>query len=230
MKVTEKLEREENRNKIKEMMFSKAHAKKMFGPYNKVYLIGKIEEKWEEENNSRYSTMISIVRLSRTVDRIKIEVPRRLINTEDFPVETLIRVAGDYKSYTNNGESFRYIRVKDIKKTEEEDYFEENNLVYLRGFICNEPYYHISEKQQKVITAFCLAVPRRDDKKICAADYIYCVSWGEDAERIRYCKKGQELEFFGRAQSRYFYKGDFWNTDPVEVYEVSISASELWLL
>lgn len=213
---------------LEDIIIKMSRNRKNFGEYNKVMLVGTIEEKPTRKNNKFFYTTISVERPSGTVDNIPLEISEKKLISKGIKKGSLVEIQGDFKSYMQQGHREMFLNAKEVRKIEGLD--ENPSLIYLRGYICHEPYYHETATVHKHITAFTLAIPRNPDNKRSKADYLQCLAWECDSQMIKNCQVGQEVELYGRIQSRHFYPGNDMNVEPVKVCEVSIYKHQVWLL
>lgn len=89
----------------------------------------------------------------------------------------LVKITGAFTSAVRNGHKKSYITAKKIEFLETDDKFEDVNIICLRGFMCDKPYYREKQKSKKGektkrgISTFCLAVPRKVKKMMKLTTY-----------------------------------------------------------
>lgn len=202
---------------------------KVFAEDNKAYVMGQISRVngiSYGKNEKFQEIRVEVPRTSGKSDFVLIRVPCYLIS-KDVSLDRgqWIEAAGEYRSFVRNGRKKMFVYVKwiffhDEKPALEGDY----NLVYINGYICNEPLYKRVYSGFSELSAFCVAVQRKYSTSNKEADYIHCIAWGDDVSVIRQLDIGQKIGFYGRIQSRVFYKHSS-NENismPTEVNEVSI--------
>lgn len=180
---------------------------KDYGKYNKVLIIGHVEENLGE-NEWRYMIRIRVKRNSDKYDFLYAEVKKVLVD-RTIRKGDLVKITGAFTSAVWNGHKKSYITAKKIEFLETDDKFEDVNIICLRGFMCDKPYYREKqkskkgEKTKKGISTFCLAVPRKV-KKNDETDYIQCVAWKIDAALVKDLEPRQEILLYGRIEYREF--------------------------
>ena len=88
-------------------------------------------------------------------------------------------------------------------------------MVYIRGSICKPPFFKVTPNNKK-ITELVIKVNRNDDY----SEYIPAITWFYDAYEAREWALGDEVELYGRFQSREYHNGE------KVTYEVSVSKVE----
>ena len=104
-----------------------------------------------------------------------------------------------------------------------EDILANPNEIFLNGFICKTPVYRTTPFGRE-ITDLLIAVNRSYGK----SDYIPCIAWGRNAKFAGGLEVGNNIEIWGRVQSRNYQKK--LENDEIEertAYEVSISKIDL---
>lgn len=203
----------------------------MINETNYVHIIGKVAEEpdfnHEIYGEKFYIFSVYIKRLSKSFDVLPILISERLIDIKRLKKETPIELEGQYRSFNNlKGTRSRLVlnifaREARLFTDEIDDAYE--NLIYFKGFVCKKPNYRTTPFGRE-ITDMLLAVNRAYNK----SDYIPCISWGRNA---RFCEKllvGQEIQVWGRVQSRgYEKKFPDGNIIKRVAYEVSLTKLEL---
>lgn len=194
---------------------------------NRVTLSGEIVSNFEFSHEvygeKFYKAQLKSERLSDKSDIIPIMASERLINFTDDWVGQFVRICGQFRSY-NKHEKDRnrielFVFVRDIESLQDED----ENKIFLDGYICKKPIYRKTPFGRK-ITDILLAVNRPYGK----SDYIPCICWGRNARFAEGLSVGTRLNVYGRIQSREYMKriGD----DEFEkriAYEMSVSKMEV---
>lgn len=206
----------------------------IFGVFNKVWLSGKIEEDFKYSHNkcgrNFYKIRIECLRKSGTKDIIPVIIPEELISANILKEESrgkYVEVSGELRSNDSRGTDGKrhlhiYVFAKFINVCEREEDLKEAvdlNLIYLDGHLCRQPAFR-ETFFNKEITDLIISV-RRDTKK----NYIPCVAWGKLAHRVNAHEIGDRIAFYGRIQSRQYFKRfseDSEEGEIKEVYEVSI--------
>ena len=195
---------------------------------NKVAVVGTITEKYVYDHmvfgESFYRTAISLTRKSGKADVIPVMISERLIDVTEDMRGGRVALFGEYRSF-NQCERERtklilFIFCQEIRPAEDYEQEDENN-VYLNGFICKKPTYRKTPLGRE-ITDLLVAVNRPYGK----TDYIPCVAWGMDARRTEGYEIGTRVQLYGRIESREYTKKI--NEDECEqrtAYEISVNAS-----
>lgn len=203
---------------------------------NKARICGIIKEEFERISKSSqeefYETKVEVERLSGTKDYVPIIVSSLLmpeVSTEKFEGK-YVQVGGSFCSSDMLGEDgrshhlklFLFATIIDVYESEEAfEKLENPNLIYLKGTICKEPFFRTTPRGREV-TDLMLAVKRTSEK----TDYIPCVVWGMNARYASILTAGDEIEVYGRIQSRVYFKSSSPDSEYGEyknAYEVSIS-------
>lgn len=193
-----------------------------FANNNKAWIAGTLEEEFEfdyEINGVRfYRGIVACKRTSGTVDHIPVIVSNQVLpETDEAELKgCYVEVAGEYRTKIDkNSKKSLYLYSKYFRffyKVEDE---EDENLVFLSGNLCKEPYFKRTSVDKR-ITSSMLAVNRNNRK----AAYIPIIAWNKNAGLMKDLKKGTKVEIYGRMQSREHTNK---NGKEVEWYEVSIS-------
>jgi len=208
---------------------------RLFSKFNKVFVSGRIEAEptysHEVFGNKFYKTRIRVKRISETEDLVPIIISDLLIKKAQMEGSLegkWVKVAGQFKSHNKMGEDGRrhlnvFLFVKAIKIYENKDELEETintNLIYLNGHICKPPVYRVTPLKRK-ITDLIIKVNRSYGKP----DYIPCIAWGTTAKWAKDLEVGNQVEIYGRVQSREYFKRyspDSKTGEYKETYEISI--------
>ena len=203
---------------------------------NHITLMGKVtsEKRFSHEiyGEKFYVFDISVPRLSGSSDIIPVTISERLLIGDDIKVDSKVIIDGQFRSYNSyeNEKSRLVLTVfaKDIKLTENQE--EEvkagkdiiSNEVTLTGYICKKPIYRKTPFGREIADVL-LAVNRAYNK----SDYIPCIAWGRNAKFAGNLEVGDNIELWGRIQSRTYIKRDE-NGEAEErtAYEVSLSKIE----
>ena len=95
------------------------------------------------------------------------------------------------------------------------------NKVELLGRLTKDIELKYTQNDNKAITRFTLAVPRKNKNK--EVDYIGCIAWVKTAELLqKYCKKGSQIGLVGRLQI-----GQYDDKDGKRVYTTDVVVEEL---
>lgn len=199
---------------------------------NKAELCGRILNDFlfshEVYGKEFYTSMISIERLSKTIDSIPIMVSERLVDVKTDWTGRFVKVSGQCRSYDKHeGEKNHLVLSVFVREFEE---FEEipfsNNYsshISLDGYICKSPIYRKTPLGREIADIL-LAVNRPYGK----IDYIPCIAWGRNARFASGLEVGARIQIEGRIQSREYQKqiSDD-ETETRTAYEVSVSRLEV---
>lgn len=206
----------------------------LFSEFNKVFVSGRIEEDFEYSHRTfwkeYYRTRVRITRLSGTDDLVPIVVSNLVLSKEKIKKSLKgkwVEVAGQFRSYNRLGEDgrkhldlFLYVTLINIYDNKEEMKEIENvNSIYLKGYLCKKPIYRITPLGSQITEVF-IAVNRPNGE----SDYIPCITWDRDAKWSRKLEVGNQVEIYGRIQSRKYFKRYSPDTDEgkyKETYEIS---------
>jgi len=167
-----------------------------------------------------------VFRLSNATDIMPVTVSERIVDAAGLPMGTGISVCGQIRSYNSYVEEDRRNKLvltvfaRDIEATGEENLPETNpNEVYLNGFVCKPPVYRTTPFGREIADIL-LAVNRSYNK----SDYIPCIAWGRNARYAEKLTVGDNIQIWGRMQSRTYQK-KYETGEIIEkvAYEVSVS-------
>lgn len=213
-------------------------SKKLFSEFNKVFISGRIEKKFEKSHKvmreTFYKTRVRVERPSGKKDLVPIMVSELLLKKEEKKQSIKgkwVEVAGQFRSYDKIGEDGckhleNFLFVTEINFYEYEDELDEvanSNLIYLEGYLCKPPVYRETSLGSE-ITDFMLAVNRKYRK----SDYIPCIIRGRVARWVSEFEVGSCVKLYGRVQSREYFKryskdsdaGGFKTTYEISVMEI----------
>lgn len=165
-----------------------------------------------------YTMPVKVKRLSDVYDYITVTLQENMI----FGLEEgqVVTVCGQYRSYNNySGVGNKLILTLFANEIREECETENPNTIYLNGYICKQPVYRTTPFGRE-ITDIIVAVNRNFGK----SDYIPCIAWGRNAKYAARLNVGDNIEIWGRIQSRN-YKKKISDEEIVEktAFEVSVT-------
>ena len=202
----------------------------MENPNNHMTACGKLESapvlSHEVMNEPFYTGTLLVKRLSGTVDRIPITLPGKLISDTHLPLDALLLVTGQVRSYNKvidgAGRLMVTLFVQSIQVTSEN---ETMNRVELSGALSKPPIYR-STPFGREICDMMLAVNRAFGK----SDYIPCIAWGRNAQYASRFQVGDKLRISGRLQSREYQKlmdnGEYIVRNAFEVSAFTLDAED----
>jgi hypothetical protein len=136
-------------------------------------------------------------------------------------------IIGEMRSYNlrceDRAKLILSVFAKEIDIVDEDFTVENNNIIFLNGYICKEPILRVTPESDRRIADVLLAVNRKYDK----SDYIPSICWGANAKFASRLNVGTNVKAIGRIQSREYIKKDDPNREVHTSYEVSISRIDL---
>ncbi len=194
---------------------------------NSVTLVGRVA-KVPQYSHSHcgekfYGFVIEVRRLSDALDSINVTISEKLLGDADLRQGAEIEIEGQYRSYNNysgvGNKLVLTVFVQSIRPADENSDFANPNKIYLNGFVCKEPVYRTTPFGRE-ITDMIIAVNRAYGK----SDYIPCIAWGRNAKYASKFEVGNNVEIWGRIQSRQYIKRfDDGEEEIKTAYEISIS-------
>ncbi|HRX13638.1 MAG TPA: single-stranded DNA-binding protein [Eubacteriales bacterium] len=167
-----------------------------------------------------YQIMLEVRRLSDMSDIIPVTLSEKLLGVTDISVDQMVTVVGQFRSYNKIMESRSKLMLTvfaiDIMPIDETI---NTNTIELIGFVCKPPIFRTTPFNREICDIL-LAVNRAYNK----SDYIPTIAWGRNARSMKYLSVGEQVQVFGRIQSRNYTKR--LSDSVVEnriAYEVSIS-------
>lgn len=185
---------------------------------------GALRESHKSYGETFYQFPLGICRRSGYVDEIQIIISERLIWQNMPEVGTRVHIGGQVRTY-NEADGGRnklnvtvFAREFSVCTGECDCGREDENLIFLSGFLCKEPILRVSPLGREICDIM-LAVNRMYNK----SDYIPCIAWGRNAIYAGSLHVGSPLSITGRIQSREYRKKEEDGSAVVKVaYEVSI--------
>lgn len=193
---------------------------------NQVYLSGQIASEIEFSHEIMgekfFDTTVSVERLSGQTDIIPITISDRLMEGQNFEIDNLIGLIGQFRSYNKivDGKSKLVLRVfvRELCECDENA----PNVIELEGFVCKPPVYRTTPFKREIADLL-IAVNRAYNK----SDYIPAIAWGRNARYASTFNVGDKIHLVGRIQSRIYQKSlDDGTIEERVAYEVSITKFE----
>lgn len=174
-----------------------------------------------------YIFTAEVPRLSDAKDLIKVTVSEKLICAVPFEVGDVLSIKGQFRSYNNfssvGNRLILTVFVKDMELCGEEEYLQNPNSIYLKGYVCKLPVYRTTPFGRE-ITDLLVAVNRSYNK----SDYIPCIAWGRNAKYAAKLSVGDCVCINGRIQSRNYQKRiDDETVENKTAYEISVSKIDI---
>lgn len=200
-------------------------------PNNKIWISGIIEDEFEFSHEvfgeSFFKTRVKVKRDSGQEDFIPITISERLTDLSKLEKGTKVEAGGQLRTYNkhnNDGSNhlviYLFVRVINVKE-EDEITMNDENIIYLDGYICKPPIYRKTPLGREIADLL-IAVNRPYGK----SDYIPCIAWGRNARWASSFEVGNNIEICGRIQSREYlkrYSPDSEEGEKKMAYEVSIN-------
>ena len=164
-----------------------------------------------------YAFPLQVRRLSGNTDTVNILLRQSLLAGLELQDRAKLYVEGQLRSFNNRrGEGARLVITvfaRSLGFCDEED----SNLVQLRGTLCRPPNLRTTPMGRDICDLM-LAVNRRYGR----SDYLPCICWGLQARQAAAWAVGDQVQLYGRLQSRAYIK--LTEDGPVEktAYEVSV--------
>lgn len=190
---------------------------------NKVELLGKIMSnfKYDHSINSEnfYTTVMDVERSSGNHDYVILMVSDHEIYVDEDLTDRYVSVTGTLRTHNIKDENNDAVHLKILV------YVDTLDLVDMTGDCIGNNYIHIVGNICKIkpirktpfgrtICDLIVAVNRPYSK----SDYIPCICWGNNADKISEYKVGASVDISGRIQSRTYSKGD----EEKIAYELSV--------
>ena len=180
-------------------------------------------------NEGFYRFDLATKRLSGTTDILPVTVSERLLDPLALPVGAAVQITGQIRSYNRPAKKLtltvftQEITLLDTAArldpgcmAEPIDHPADNaNDVYLYGYIYKPPIYRLTPNGRKIADLL-VAVDRPYDK----TDIIPCILWGRNARYTGQLSVGDNLQLWGRMQSRQYIKTN--QPQVMTAYEVSV--------
>lgn len=165
-----------------------------------------------------YKSFVVVERNSGVIDYVPVIIPEDLL--EDDYSGLNVHVTGSIQSYNMHTPEktslIVYVYVNHLSIDDSASYV---NKIELEGYVCNKPKLRNTSKTNRIISDIMLA----NNRPYYGCDYIPCICWGDDAEKIVALGTGAYVKFNGRFQSREYRK--YINETEYDVkttYEVSV--------
>lgn len=193
---------------------------------NYAELVGKIvkepEFDYEAHGKKYYMTVMHVERLSGVIDKIPLMIPEDLMS--EVLIEKRVYVSGQFSSYmVHYADRNRLLLYVFVNKIEQFDSPEDDNLLFLDGFICKDPILR-ETPNGRWICDLMIAVSRNNHK---FSDYIPTIVWGRNARYAGMLSIGTNVRLYGRIQSREYTKITDDGTLMKTAYEFSVGRMEV---
>ena len=172
---------------------------------NQIRLCGTLETApvFSHENHGRrfYRFLLSVERLSGTVDLLPVLADWELLDETDVAWGERILVKGQIRSYNQPSPTGRRLIISVYAESMELCDLPPENEVVLTGALCKDPIYRRTPLGREICDVM-LAVNRPYHR----TDYLPCIFWGRTARRVALRNVGDRLTLTGRLQSRIYTK------------------------
>ncbi len=176
----------------------------------------------ENHGQKFYHFYLEVPRLSGTADAVRVVVPERVLLSTELEQGDLLFVQGQIRSYnehTPEGHRLRVFAYADFLQCREG---EPLNDISLNGTLCKPPVYRRTPLGREICDLM-LAVPRGYRR----TDYLPCIAWGQTARLVAGLTPGDQLELFGRLQSRTYTKNTENGQKTRTTYEISVQSAQV---
>ena len=172
---------------------------------NEVFVIAEAMENFQfshrKDDQNFFKALIAIPRTSGTIDYITLVAPERLVDRKKDYKGCAVPVTGRFRSRNYIDETGQhtslYLEAFDMRCMNVDEVFAHNEI-YLEGNICKKGLYRETQGGKKVMNAI-LAVECKDDG---SKDYLPCMFWNGNAERVNSMMVGTRIRLTGRIQSQ----------------------------
>lgn len=199
---------------------------------NKVVLNGTNAEEFQFSHEiygeGFYMAKITVERDSGISDIIPIMVSERLADVKGSWTGQVVRITGQFRSYNKHEENKNRLVLsvfaREFEVWEDDGTIKpiDENSIFLDGYICKQPIYRKTPLGREIADIL-LAVNRPYGK----SDYIPCIAWGRNARHISGFNIGDNVQLWGRIQSREYTKKISENeVEERTAYEVSVQKLE----
>ena len=193
---------------------------------NTILLRGELEQlpQFSHENHHKrfYRFVLSVPRLSGTVDLLPVIAEEQLINTMDLFGGAMVQVQGQIRSHNLRENGIRrlliFVFASAICTTDEPA----TNEVVLQGPLCRQPILRRTPLGREICDVM-LAVPRAFKR----ADYLPCILWGRTAQEVSNCHTSDVIRIQGRLQSRVYSKLSEEGMQERTTYEISALTAQI---
>ncbi len=198
----------------------------MFQAENTLILAGKVvssptfSHKTHEFTFMRFT--IGVMRLSGVCDNICVLINKKAIDELNLACGDFVEIQGELRSYNNKSGVGNKLVITAFARVIKIIAPENRNELHLCGTICKDPVYRRTPLGREICDLM-VAINRRYGR----ADYLPCIAWGKNAQRVAEFNVGDDIEIHGRIQSREYIKTIEDESCVRTTYEVSVSQVEL---
>ena len=172
---------------------------------NRIRLCGDMDNLpvFSHENHGRrfYRFLLSVRRLSGTIDRLPVLTDWALLDASDVAPGETVEMEGQIRSYNLQAEDGRHLLISAYAERLTCCPETHDNQAELTGTLCRDPIFRRTPLGREICDAM-LAVNRPYHR----TDYIPCIFWGRTAREIALLSTGARVHLTGRLQSREYAK------------------------
>ena len=193
---------------------------------NTILLRGELLElpQFSHENHHKrfYRFLLSVPRLSGTVDTLPVIAEESVLNHMDLSGGEMLCVTGQIRSHNSRENGIRRLLIFVFATEIIVQDGEPINEVTLAGPLCRNPTYRRTPLGREICDVM-LALPRAFHR----ADYLPCILWGRTAQDVALCHTSDRIRIQGRLQSRTYTKQTEAGPEERTAYEISALSAEI---
>ena len=193
---------------------------------NHVILRGELLQlpQFSHENHRKrfYRFLLSVPRLSGTVDTLPVIAEESVLNALDLSGGEMMRITGQIRSHNSRENGIRRLLIFVFAGEIVAEDGEPMNSVTLSGPLCRNPTYRRTPLGREICDVM-LALPRAFHR----ADYLPCILWGRTAQDVALCHTSDRIRIQGRLQSRSYTKQTDDGPETRTAYEISALTAEI---
>lgn len=195
-------------------------------PVNQITLRGSLQNlpEFSHENHGRrfFRFTLEVPRLSGAVDLLPIVSEESILNAMDLSGGEMLTISGQVRTHNVRTESARHLLIFVFASNIVCEDGEPINECIISGTLCREPTYRRTPLGREICDAM-LAVPRAFRR----SDYLPCILWGRTAVEVSACHVRDQIQIYGRLQSRVYTKVTDTGTEERTAYEISALTAEI---
>ena len=179
---------------------------------------------FSHENHRKrfYRFVLSVPRLSGTVDLLPVIAEESVLGALDPCGGQMLRVEGQIRSHNSRENGIRRLLIFVFAASITAEDGESINTVTLAGPLCRNPIYRRTPLGREICDVM-LAIPRAFHR----ADYLPCILWGRTAQDVALCHTSDHIRIHGRLQSRTYTKQTDDGPETRTAYEISALSAEI---
>ncbi len=168
-----------------------------------------------------YHFFLEVERLSGISDILRVIVPEKVLYQTELDTGAMLYVRGQVRSFhehTPLGRRLRIFVYGDYLECRDTEALNDINLI---GSLCKAPIYRKTPLGREICDLM-LSVPRSYGRY----DFLPIIAWGRTARMAAELEIGNQLELYGRLQSREYRKTTADGTQTHTAYEISILSAQ----